>query len=371
MGAGRRPQRSHVSYIPLRAKLALNVPAGEHVGLHVRRRVRAVALKRDYDLSDAGVTGSVGVRLGLGDVTSIRIDTYCDYIPSPDNLVGNNLNWGIQPGLSFLLGQPQHQGPRQGRGRRARRGGRVQEHPRRRQGRCQGLHHQGQRRRRRARRRRPCKDTPAGDKVDDKGCSLPKDADSDGVLDNVDQCPDTPAGDKVDAKGCSVPEGRRRRRRHGRRRPCKDTPAGDKVDAKGCSLPKDGDGDGVNDDKDRCPHTPAGVKVDEEGCQVLFEKAKKSLVLEGVNFATGKAELTPESQAILDGVAESLVANEEIKVQVGGHTDNTGSAAVNKRLSAARAEDGAPVSGLEGRRGRPADRGGLRSEQADRVEQDG
>jgi len=71
---------------------------------------------------------------------------------------------------------------------------------------------------------------------------------------------------------------------------------------------------------------------------VLFEKTRKSLILEGVNFATGKAELTPESQAILDGVAESLVANEEIKVQVGGHTDNTGSAAVNKRLSAARAE---------------------------------
>ena len=90
-----------------------------------------------------------------------------------------------------------------------------------------------------------------------------------------------------------------------------------------------------------------------------------------MNFATGKAELTPESQAILDGVAESLVANEEIKVQVGGHTDNTGSAAVNKRLSAARARDGARVPGLEGRGGRPADRTGVRPEQAGRVEQDG
>ena len=80
------------------------------------------------------------------------------------------------------------------------------------------------------------------------------------------------------------------------------------------------------------------MKVDAEGCQVLFEQAKKPLILEGVNFATGKAELTPESQAILDGVAESLVAHDDIKVQVGGHTDNTGSAAVNKRLSAARAE---------------------------------
>ena len=58
------------------------------------------------------------------------------------------------------------------------------------------------------------------------------------------------------------------------------------------------------------------MKVDAEGCQVLFEQAKKTLILEGVNFDTGKAELTPESQAILDGVAESLVANEDIKVQV-------------------------------------------------------
>ena len=146
----------------------------------------------------------------------------------------------------------------------------------------------------------------AGDKVDEKGCSLPKDADGDGVMDDKDQCANTPAGDKVDEKGCS--------------------------------LPKDADGDGVMDDKDRCPHTPAGVKVDEEGCQVLFEAKKKTLILEGVNFETGKSELTPESKTILDGVAESLVANDEINVQVSGHTDNTGSAALNNRLSKARAE---------------------------------
>jgi outer membrane protein OmpA-like peptidoglycan-associated protein len=266
--------RVNVSYIPLRAKLALNAQAGEHVGFVFGAGYVQSLYKRDYDLSDHGVTGSVGMRLGLGDVTSIRIDTYVDYIPSPDNGASSNLNWGIQPGLSFLLGG--------NRGVRDRDADGVPD------------------------KIDECKDTPAGDKVDAKGCSLPKDADGDGVLDDVDQC--------------------------------KDTPAGDKVDEKGCSLPKDKDGDGVTDDKDRCPSTPAGVKVDAEGCQVLFEQAKKPLILEGVNFATGKAELTPESQAILDGVAESLVAHEEIKVQVGGHTDNTGSAAVNKRLSAARAE---------------------------------
>ncbi|HEU5042058.1 MAG TPA: OmpA family protein, partial [Gemmatimonadales bacterium] len=115
-------------------------------------------------------------------------------------------------------------------------------------------------------------------------------------------------------------------------------PAGEQVDAKGCPLPKDGDKDGVTDDKDRCPSTPAGVTVDEEGCQVLFEEKKKTLILEGVNFETGKSTLTPESQTILNGVAESLVANEEIRVQVSGHTDNTGGLALNRRLSKARAE---------------------------------
>jgi outer membrane protein OmpA-like peptidoglycan-associated protein len=295
-----------VSYIPLRARLALNLPAGEHTGFVFGAGYVQSLYKRDYDLSDGGVTADAGVRLGLGRVTSLRIDLYGDYMPSPDNGAGNNFNWGIQPGLSFLLGQHATKV-------RDKDGDGVPDAV------------------------DECKNTPPGDKVDAKGCTI-KDADGDGVLDDVDQCKDTPAGDKVDAKGCSLPKDADGDGVLDDVDQCKDTPAGDKVDAKGCSLPKDADGDGVTDDKDRCPHTPAGVKVDEEGCQVLFEKAKKSLILEGVNFATGKAELTPESQAILDGVAESLVANEEIKVQVGGHTDNTGSAALNKRLSAARAE---------------------------------
>jgi OOP family OmpA-OmpF porin len=94
----------------------------------------------------------------------------------------------------------------------------------------------------------------------------------------------------------------------------------------------------VTDEADRCPTTPKGQSVDAEGCHVIFQEAKKPVILEGVHFETGKAELTPDSHTILTGVAESLVANEEIRVQVSGHTDNTGSAAVNKRLSRARAE---------------------------------
>jgi outer membrane protein OmpA-like peptidoglycan-associated protein len=330
---------SNVRYVPLRAKLALSVPTGEHTGLVFGAGWVHTLYRKDYHLSDNGATGSVGLRLGLGEITSIRIDTYLDYVPSPKNGASDNINWGVQPGLSFRLGGQRETkvSDKDGDGvpdavdeckatpagdKVDAKGCTIKD------GDGDGVLDDVDK----------CPDTPAGDKVDATGCTLPKDADADGVLDNVDQCLDTPAGDKVDAKGCSLPKDADGDGVLDDADQCKDTPAGDKVDAKGCSLPKDADGDGVTDDKDRCPNTPAGVKVDAEGCQVLFEPTRKVLILEGVNFETGKAQLTPESQTILDGVAASLVANDAIKVQVGGHTDNTGSAAVNKRLSKARAE---------------------------------
>ncbi|WP_024330459.1 OmpA family protein [Simiduia agarivorans] len=47
-----------------------------------------------------------------------------------------------------------------------------------------------------------CPQTPAGVKVDSRGCAL--DSDRDGVADYKDQCPNTEAGLKVDAKGCAI-----------------------------------------------------------------------------------------------------------------------------------------------------------------------
>ncbi len=47
-----------------------------------------------------------------------------------------------------------------------------------------------------------CPGTPAGAKVDAKGCEL--DSDGDGVVDSKDACPNTPAGATVDARGCTV-----------------------------------------------------------------------------------------------------------------------------------------------------------------------
>jgi outer membrane protein OmpA-like peptidoglycan-associated protein len=70
----------------------------------------------------------------------------------------------------------------------------------------------------------------------------------------------------------------------------------------------------------------------------LFEKGKKSLVLEGVNFVTDSSELTPESKAILDKVAESLQEWREVDVEVEGHTDSVASPSYNLDLSQRRAE---------------------------------
>jgi outer membrane protein OmpA-like peptidoglycan-associated protein len=180
-----------------------------------------------------------------------------------------------------------------------------------------------------------CANTPAGVTVDSTGC--PVDSDKDGVADYQDKCANTPAGVKVDSTGCpidtdsdGVPDFRDR---------CPNTPRGDRVTAEGCSIPKDSDGDGVNDDADKCPNTPAGTKVDATGCPVVNSvlDTAKTLVLEGVTFRTGSAALTPGGRAVLLRAVDLLKASPTVRVEVGGHTDNVGSARANERLSQARA----------------------------------
>ena len=179
-----------------------------------------------------------------------------------------------------------------------------------------------------------CPATATGARVDATGC--PTDADSDGVADGPDQCPNTPGGATVDATGCpvdsdhdGVPDGIDK---------CPGTPSGTEVDTAGCQRASDSDSDGVDDTKDKCPGTARGTRVDAAGCPILFTEARTPVVLRGVTFETGRSTLKPDSYTILDIVAASLTANPDIKIEIGGHTDNTGSAATNMRLSQARAD---------------------------------
>ena len=57
----------------------------------------------------------------------------------------------------------------------------------------------------------------------------------------------------------------------------------------------------------------------------------------GIYFDTDKTELKPESKSTLEEVAKLLKANPSLKLEVAGHTDNTGGAAHNLQLSSGRA----------------------------------
>lgn len=167
--------------------------------------------------------------------------------------------------------------------------------------------------------------------------SAAEDADGDGVIDRLDRCPRTPRGAKVDADGCpidsdgdgvwnGIDE-------------CPNTPQECLVDAKGCE--RDSDADGVCDGVDRCPGTPARTSVDKFGCPI--SQKERELIetgmirLDNVYFDTGKSTIKPESHKVLDEVSVILNKYDDLKIEIGGHTDNRGAEALNQALSEARA----------------------------------
>jgi OOP family OmpA-OmpF porin len=97
--------------------------------------------------------------------------------------------------------------------------------------------------------------------------------------------------------------------------------------------PIDSDGDGVPDSIDQCPNTPKGDKVDAVGCTI-----KDEIRLQGVNFATGSADLIPTSGFVLSYAVSTLKKNPSLIIEVDGHTDSVGSDKKNLALSQARAE---------------------------------
>lgn len=67
------------------------------------------------------------------------------------------------------------------------------------------------------------------------------------------------------------------------------------------------------------------------------DEADKTLLLQYVNYETGSATLTANSRYELDNLVTALNAYPSLVIEVAGHTDDTGDAASNLVLSAARA----------------------------------
>lgn len=162
-----------------------------------------------------------------------------------------------------------------------------------------------------------------------RGCP---DSDGDGVPDKDDRCPSQPGLSKYD--GCPVPDS-------------DGDGINDEMDKcpnqagsakyNGCPVP-DSDGDGVNDELDKCP--AAAGPASNNGCpevkQEVIEKA--SYAAKHIFFATGKATLLSKSSAALNGVATLMKDNPSLHLNIEGYTDNTGSAATNRKLSQSRAD---------------------------------
>jgi OOP family OmpA-OmpF porin len=71
----------------------------------------------------------------------------------------------------------------------------------------------------------------------------------------------------------------------------------------------------------------------------MFETINKDgFIALYINFKTGKSDIKPESQSIVDQIVEMLRQNKELKISIEGHTDNVGDNNSNQTLSENRAK---------------------------------
>lgn len=140
--------------------------------------------------------------------------------------------------------------------------------------------------------------------IANNGCPVESDTDSDGITDDEDACPNSP-GD-ISNNGC----------------------------------PEDADGDGIANIDDRCPQV-AGVATN-DGCpekKELDENVKVDLqnIIESLQFTISSSNIDPSSFDELDRLAQIMNDDQELRLIIRGHTDNTGNSNTNLELSVDRA----------------------------------
>ncbi len=158
------------------------------------------------------------------------------------------------------------------------------------------------------------------------------DSDGDGVPDKDDKCPDVKGLEKYN--GCPIPDtdGDGINDEEDK---CPNQPGVAKYN--GCPVP-DTDGDGVNDEEDRCPALAGPAS--NQGCPEIREEVRQRIDVAAKNvfFATGSSKLLAKSNKSLDEVVKILEEDANLKLDIEGHTDNTGVAEKNQVLSEQRAQ---------------------------------
>lgn len=102
------------------------------------------------------------------------------------------------------------------------------------------------------------------------------------------------------------------------------------------AKPVDTDGDGIVDAADKCNDTKKGAKVDATGCYIVLKE--KVTVSIDVKFPSGKSTMDATAEAQVKKLADFMNEYPQTTVEIGGHTDSSGAAAINTKLSQARAD---------------------------------
>ncbi len=161
-----------------------------------------------------------------------------------------------------------------------------------------------------------------------QGCP---DKDGDGIADKDDKCPDIAGLAKYN--GCPIPD-TDKDGINDEEDKCPNVPG--VARHQGCPVP-DKDNDGVNDEEDKCPNEAGPAS--NFGCPVIdvviVERVNKAA--QNIFFATGSAKLLAKSFKSLKDVVQVMQDNPTYKIDVDGHTDNTGGDELNQKLSESRA----------------------------------
>jgi len=183
------------------------------------------------------------------------------------------------------------------------------------------------------------------------------DSDGDGVVDHLDECPDQAGLPEFngcpDRDGDGIPD---------RFDECPDIPG--KTEFSGCPF-ADSDKDGVPDEDDDCPHIPGPKEFmgcpdtdgdgisdkydlcptikgvpENNGCPAIEKKEQEILdrAFSNLEFESGKSVIKTISFPSLIELAGLMLQKPEWKVQLSGHTDNTGKPEKNMELSKNRAQ---------------------------------
>jgi OOP family OmpA-OmpF porin len=153
------------------------------------------------------------------------------------------------------------------------------------------------------------------------------DRDGDGIPDHLDECPDVPG--LAEFKGC--PD------RDGDGIPdhldeCPDVPG--LAQFKGCP---DRDGDGIPDHLDECPDEFGTIT--NKGCPEIIQEVEKiDFHAKHILFEISSSKIKQESFSDLDEIIAIMKKFPDSRFTIHGHTDNTGSDALNVNLSKNRAK---------------------------------